>query len=165
LRHPKDWYEDPDAVVARIERELSGDDAEDDSGIDTVIADIEAAGFEPTRNDAPQQEAPAASLPVPTEAPKVASSAVPLSALPPGATRCFEFVEGGSRKVWHVSVDASELVVSFGRIGTPRTGEAKDICRSGRSVAGGGTADSRQAGDGISGDGLKGSSGRRAASS
>jgi len=40
------------------------------------------------------------------------------SALPAGRVRCFEFVEGGSRKFWHVAVDGSELVVSFGRIGT-----------------------------------------------
>jgi RNA-directed DNA polymerase len=42
----------------------------------------------------------------------------PSGALPPGKTRSFEFVGGTSRKYWHVTVDGTDLVVSFGRIGT-----------------------------------------------
>jgi len=42
----------------------------------------------------------------------------PLSALEPGETRLFELIAGRSKKYWHVTVDGTELVVSFGRIGT-----------------------------------------------
>jgi predicted DNA-binding WGR domain protein len=41
-----------------------------------------------------------------------------ISQLLPGQTRYFELVGGSSKKYWHVTVSGTELVVSFGRIGT-----------------------------------------------
>lgn len=100
----KDWYDDRDAVLARVERDLAGEDDDDDLAADDVIAEVEASVR--------------ATVPPPVEAPSPSPAAVPLSALPAGGTRCFEFVDGGSRKYWHVTVTGTELVVSFGRIGT-----------------------------------------------
>ncbi len=51
------------------------------------------------------------------ERPAAETAAAP-SALAPGESRLFELVAGRSKKYWHVTVDGSELVVSFGRIGT-----------------------------------------------
>jgi predicted DNA-binding WGR domain protein len=109
----KDWYDDPDAVVARIERELAGDGERDDSGIDGVIAEIEASA---TQADA---VAPVASdNVVPATAAPQTQAVARLGPLPAGAARCFEFTEGGSQKFWQIAVDGTELVVSYGRIGT-----------------------------------------------
>ncbi len=54
----------------------------------------------------------------PAAVPEANADLRPISALPPGETRLFELIGGRSRKYWHVTVDGSELVVSFGRIGT-----------------------------------------------
>lgn len=117
VRHvlAKDWYEDPDAVLASIDRCLAGEDDEDDEDIEALMDLADAPAID--ERVAPEADvAGAAPSPVPAAPPPPA--ALPLSALPPGATRYFEFIEGGSRKYWHVTVDGSELVVSFGRIGT-----------------------------------------------
>ena len=59
----------------------------------------------------------AADPPAP-ESPAPGGDLRPLSTLAPGATRLFELIAGRSKKYWHVTVDGTELVVSFGRIGT-----------------------------------------------
>jgi predicted DNA-binding WGR domain protein len=66
---------------------------------------------------------PAASAPsTPPQAPSAgpAPPAAPgrISQLLPGQTRYFEFIGGTSKKYWHVTVSGTDLVVSFGRIGT-----------------------------------------------
>jgi predicted DNA-binding WGR domain protein len=102
----KDWQEDPEAVLARIERRLDGE-----------IVDVpEAEPEEPQAPSLPGAPADEADGPLPPGAP--VDTALPISALLPGQKRCFEFVGGTSRKFWHVSVDGSELVVVYGRIGS-----------------------------------------------
>jgi uncharacterized protein (TIGR02996 family) len=41
--------------------------------------------------------------------------------------RTFEFVEGSSRKFWHVELTGTQMVTSFGRIGTKGQTKAKDF--------------------------------------
>jgi predicted DNA-binding WGR domain protein len=111
----KDWYEDPDSVVARLERELAGENDEDDSGIEGVIAEIEASATQSTVAAAATSGPPEnAVAPDAQQMPP----AGPVGVLPSGTVLCFEFNQGGSRKFWHVRVDDAELVVAYGRIGT-----------------------------------------------
>jgi predicted DNA-binding WGR domain protein len=93
----KDWSEDPESVLRRLERRLAGED-EPEAGTPALAA-VPAA-------------APAAA-PVPAPGP-----VAPASAALPGQARYFEYADGTSNKFWHVAVEGSELVVSFGRIGT-----------------------------------------------
>jgi predicted DNA-binding WGR domain protein len=128
----KDWLEDPGAVIARLEQRIRGEAvAVPESPSDEVepLSDkdvwLETGVPMPERAPAP---APAAADPLPPVAspppapaspPSPPPAAAPrISALLPGQTRYFEFVGGNSKKFWHVTVDGSDLVVSFGRIGT-----------------------------------------------
>jgi len=99
----KDWQEDPQAVLARIERRLDGEL-------------IEIPEAEPDQPDEPAAPATPPSQPAAGQTP--AGRPQPISALLPGQKRCFEFVGGSSSKFWHVTIDGSELVVVYGRIGS-----------------------------------------------
>jgi predicted DNA-binding WGR domain protein len=150
----KDWYEDAAAVVARLERTLSGDaahavpePAEETAGEVEPLSDREVWLEEgrPAAPDAAAPETPSPApiatsdtgsrpqlpsapnashspppdvLPLPPPAPAAGRSPSRISQLLPGQTRYFEFIGGNSRKYWHVTVSGTELVVSFGRIGT-----------------------------------------------
>lgn len=106
----KDWLDDAEAVVRRVETRLDSETAVEEE------PPAEEPRLDPPVPEASAPEAPAP--PVPTAAPAPPAAVLPLSALPPGQTRCFEFVGGSSSKFWHVTVDQAELVVVFGRIGT-----------------------------------------------
>jgi predicted DNA-binding WGR domain protein/DNA polymerase III delta prime subunit len=67
---------------------------------------------------APTAPEPPTAPPTPPPAPLPAPAPQRLSQLLPGQTRYFELIGGTSKKYWHVTVSATELVVSFGRIGT-----------------------------------------------
>ena len=93
----RDWLRAPEAVLARIEAALAGDEATfDDADLDD---DILAPPSAPATGTA----APAASPP--PEAPDV-------------VTRRFHFEQGNSRKFWQASLAGTELAVSYGRIGS-----------------------------------------------
>jgi predicted DNA-binding WGR domain protein len=148
----KDWAEDPDAVVAHLERRLRGEAAEPaesspgeveplsdrdvwlESGARAVHTPPVAAPPDPAPPVAPvsspepppaRAEEPAPPAPRTHEEPSPVPPSPParVSQLLPGQTRYFEFVGGSSRKFWHVTVNGTELAVSFGRIGT--TGQIK----------------------------------------
>lgn len=111
----KDWQEDRQAVLERIEKRLDGEPELD------LAPEPEAEPLAPPAAPVPAAPAapephvpPAAPPPTPARAPAV----VPISSLLPGQKRCFEYVGGSSSKFWHVTVDGSELVVVFGRIGS-----------------------------------------------
>jgi predicted DNA-binding WGR domain protein len=110
----KDWLEDPEAVVRRVEERLDGEPVVED-----VWPDTEEPAAAPSPVEPPPRPGDAGSRPSSPASPAPSRpAALPLSALPPGRTRCFEFVAGSSSKFWHVTVDEAELVVVFGRIGT-----------------------------------------------
>ena len=93
----RDWLRAPEAVLARIEAALAGEEATfDDADLDD---DILAPPSAPATGTA----APAASPP--PEAPDV-------------VTRRFHFEQGNSRKFWQASLAGTELAVSYGRIGS-----------------------------------------------
>jgi predicted DNA-binding WGR domain protein len=106
----KDWLDDAEAVVRRVEARLDSEPAVEEE------PPAEESRLDPAIPEASAPEPPAP--PMPTAAPAPPAAVLPLSALPPGQTRCFEFVGGSSSKFWHVTVDQAELVVVFGRIGT-----------------------------------------------
>jgi predicted DNA-binding WGR domain protein len=138
----KDWLDDPEAVLGRLERVLTGETsepaAEPTLGEAEPLSDRDVWLEEgPTADSAPQggasepTQAPSAestaapgevpaALPHTPPSPTTTSAATPqgVSQLLPGQTRYFEFIGGTSKKYWHVTVDGCDLVVSFGRIGT-----------------------------------------------
>lgn len=97
----RDWFQDPDAVVDRVERALAGELAVEPTAEDSpsIGASIESAGTEP--------EAVQLATTVPESEP---ASALPM--------RNFELVEGTSRRFWRIRQDGTDVTVSFGRIGT-----------------------------------------------
>ena len=145
----KDWLEDGEAVVRRLEERLRGERTEPAAAQPDEVeplsdrdgwAESGASAVKPTPAPTPvPAEAPAAEpagLPAPVSAaepsPEPRPAATPAASAPapqrisqllPGETRYFEFIGGASRKYWHVTVSGTELVVSFGRIGT--TGQLK----------------------------------------
>ena len=135
----KDWYEDADAVLARIERRIEGA-ARDAPGAAEAAAEeaeplsdrdvwLEKGVAPPPAPPAPRLDtlgtapvapsAAASAEPPPPPAAAPSPPAVPpISRLLAGQTRYFEFIGGTSRKYWHVTVSGADLVVSFGRLGT-----------------------------------------------
>ena len=105
----KDWQEDREGVLSRIERRLSGEAPEPgaEAEVDPPSSPSDAPDSRTSEPPSPSgQDAPAR--------PPILA----VSTLLPGQRRYFEYVGGSSSKFWHVTVDGSELVVAFGRIGT-----------------------------------------------
>ncbi len=97
------WLRNRDAVVERIEQELtrsSWDLADPDPVAGTSVTPIVAADPEPSQAE---------------EAPASAQSEAPSGEA--GMTE-FRLVAGASNKFWRVGVDGTELIVEFGRVGT-----------------------------------------------
>ena len=115
----KDWYHEPEAVVARLERLLAGDGA----ASETAEPIIE----EPLEPEAPMT----AFVPDHPASQSFLSSAVPPLAptveakLAGSETRRFEFVGGSSSKFWEATLAGAALTVRFGRIGTPGQSQTK----------------------------------------
>jgi len=115
----KDWYDDRDAVLARIERQLSGaslaetpEPLEEESE-EVAPPAVEVASTPPSITPA----APVAQPPSPSPAPKSAAAAKNV--------RRFEYIGGGSRKFWEISQDGNSFIVRFGRIGTNGQSQTK----------------------------------------
>lgn len=117
----KDWYHEPEAVVARIERLLAGDAAASEAAEPAIEESIDPE--EPVASEdshAPQSSAPPAALPPPLPAAGASGS----------ETRTFEFVGGSSRKFWEVTLVGATLTVRFGRIGTIGQSQSKTLADS-----------------------------------
>ena len=102
----KDWFQDRDAVLARLERELKG-------------ITPELPELEPDLETEPREvEAPIAPSPPAAEAAK---------ASPSHDVKCrrLEFIGGGSRKFWEVSQNVNSFTVRFGRLGTAGQSQTK----------------------------------------
>jgi predicted DNA-binding WGR domain protein len=100
----KDWLEEPEQVVARLERALAGGAAAEGEGLPADEEPPEPAPVAPPIATAPPVATPVAAEPAPA----------PVA----GAARRFEFVGGASRKFWEITVTGATLTVRFGRLGT-----------------------------------------------
>jgi predicted DNA-binding WGR domain protein len=95
----KDWFQDRDAVLARLERELKGMAPEAEAEPDLEI--------EP-------REVELLSAPSPSPAPQTSKG----SSRHDAECRRLEFTGGGSGKFWEVSQTGNNFTVRFGRLGT-----------------------------------------------
>ena len=118
----KDWYHTPDDVLARIEKLLKGQEAEDE-----VTPDSD----EPEEIPAPVVGPPAVIVTPPPSLPSEPASPPKLEASPSnasaGSIRRFEFVGGSSQKFWEISVTGNSFTVRFGRIGTAGQSQTKSF--------------------------------------
>jgi predicted DNA-binding WGR domain protein len=105
----KDWYHNPDDVLARIEKILQGADTTGDS---------EPEADEPTE---PTQSAP------PIAPTAVAPPPIPTPISDTGSARRFEFVGGSSQKFWEISIAGNSFTVRFGRMGTAGQSQTKSF--------------------------------------
>jgi predicted DNA-binding WGR domain protein len=97
----KDWLDDAQGVLARIEAMLGGGE---DPALDLQLAE---APLLPV----PRPQAPAPASPVPADAPAAADEA-------PAVVRALVYQAGGSDKFWRATVRGAELTVSYGRVGS-----------------------------------------------
>jgi predicted DNA-binding WGR domain protein/MoxR-like ATPase len=150
----KDWFHQPEDVLARIER-LMKDEQE------SPLPDerIEEFDERPTSRSAPPTSGPAgpaAASSAVRSAPASTSPARPAAAMasaapsssaattPPTAAssttshaRYFEFVGGGSRKFWEVTLSENTFTVRYGRIGASGQSQSKtfpDAARARREM-------------------------------
>jgi len=124
----KDWYHTPDEVLARIEKLLQGQEAEEEGTPDSD---------EPEEILAPVATPPAVIVTTPPSTPSEPTS-VPKIEVVPGnsgatSTRRFEFVGGSSQKFWEISVSGSSFTVRFGRIGTAGQSQTKTFADEARA--------------------------------
>ena len=118
----KDWYHTPDDVLARIEKLLQGQEAEDEVTLDSD---------EPEEIPAPVASPPAVIVTPPPSLPSQLASTPKIEASPSNSnetsTRRFEFVGGSSQKFWEISVAGNSFTVRFGRIGTAGQSQTKSF--------------------------------------
>jgi predicted DNA-binding WGR domain protein len=116
----KDWYQDRDGVLQSLERLLAGE----------VVNDAEAE--ERDESTAPRAAKETAPIPGPGDGGPAVAAAL---ATAPGAaaaslsrgTRYFEFIGGGSRKFWEITLAGNAYTVRFGRIGTDGQSKTKQF--------------------------------------
>ncbi|MDR3459214.1 MAG: AAA domain-containing protein [Verrucomicrobiae bacterium] len=118
----KDWYHNPDDVLARLEKVLQGGEVAEDA--EPVEEEPAALETQPT----PAPPAPEAAAPDASEAeekkPAAAPPAPPVAA-GQASVRHFEFTGGGSRKFWEITVAGNSFTVRFGRMGTAGQSQTK----------------------------------------
>jgi len=122
----KDWYRNPDDVLARLEKLLQGQEleAEAEPEEEEVVEMIPTprAEYSSTSSGASSATAPV----VPPEPPPVVQQPIPpVAPSVPGPVRHFEFVGGSSKKFWEVSIAGNSFTVRFGRIGTAGQSQTK----------------------------------------
>jgi predicted DNA-binding WGR domain protein len=110
----KDWLDDADGVLRRIEDMLG-------SGQDRAL-DVEIAAPAIVQHVEPPA-APQDATPPPPAAPEVA-----------GHTRALRFEQGTSRKFWRASVHGAELRVTYGRIGSAGQNNNKQFDNAERAL-------------------------------
>lgn len=124
----KDWYHNPDDVLARLERMLQGQEAEEEPAVEAEEPMVVAPAVEESKPE------PVATAPPPSKAPLTSAAEVSEQSakLPPVATqaavgpsRRFEFIGGSSQKFWEISVAGNSFTVRFGRIGAGGQSQTK----------------------------------------
>jgi predicted DNA-binding WGR domain protein len=104
----KDWFQDRDAVLARLERELKGIAPE----LPEPEPDLETEPTEVHQPSAPPPSPPGA------EAAKASPSY-------DAKCRRLEFIGGSSRKFWEVTQSGKNFTVRFGRLDTVGQSQTK----------------------------------------
>ena len=117
----KDWYHNPDDVLARIEKLLQGQEAADEV---TSDSDEQEELPAPVASEPPVTVALPPTLPIEPNTPTTATT-FPASNPDTGSVRRFEFVGGSSQKFWEISVSGNSFAVRFGRIGTAGQSQTK----------------------------------------
>jgi predicted DNA-binding WGR domain protein len=125
----KDWYHDPDGVLARLDKVLHGQDAAEDLDPDQdEIVEAVAPIASETRVQAPSIQPAPAQTPPPAKqetANPDKPPPVPMAVSTSGAVRRFEFIGGSSRKFWEISQAGNSFSIRFGRIGTAGQSQTK----------------------------------------
>jgi predicted DNA-binding WGR domain protein len=112
----KDWFHDPQAVLDRLEQQLSGQ------------AEVEEVADEPEPEPAPAaKQAEPASPPSPPLPPRPVRAATGPSMPLKGGARYFEFIADGSQKFWQITVSDASFTVRFGRIGSAGQSQTKSF--------------------------------------
>lgn len=121
----KDWYHNPDDVLARLEKVLLGQTVEtepDDEESEEVVS------VPPVTNaPVPAALAPAAPAVAEEPPPQPVKPAPPTAAPASGNARYFEFVGGSSKKFWEITLSGSSFTVRFGRLGTAGQSQTKSF--------------------------------------
>jgi predicted DNA-binding WGR domain protein len=128
----KDWYHNPDDVLARLEKVLQGEEATQETEGISAASENE----EPVEPAAPAARENAAA-PIVTAPSPPSSAAAPANEPPPvpvvasttasDSMRHFEFIGGSSRKFWEIALSENSFTVRFGRIGTPGQSQTKSF--------------------------------------
>jgi predicted DNA-binding WGR domain protein len=117
----KDWYHNPDDVLARIEKLLQGEDVAEEA----TPSDEEPVEAEPAV--VPEPEPTIARVLPPLPPPVDVSPVVAPPTLAATSARRFEFVGGSSRKFWEIVVSGNSFTVRFGRMGTAGQSQTKSF--------------------------------------
>ncbi|MBX2980107.1 MAG: WGR domain-containing protein [Flavobacteriales bacterium] len=102
----KDWFNDPDQLMARVERVLAG---KEEAAPEVVVEPL------PVPEPKPITVAPDASEPSPSV---VEPPPEPIASTNDASFERYECVEDGSSKFWEVKVEGAAYTVRYGRIGT-----------------------------------------------
>jgi predicted DNA-binding WGR domain protein len=127
----KDWYQNPSDVLARLERLLQEQGAEDDSQShddepmeaaesSPALADLASTATAPEDAREPTQSSTASRR---NERDELYCGSNQSATAP--EMRRFEFIGGSSRKFWEISLDGSSFTVRFGRLGTSGQSQTK----------------------------------------
>ena len=129
----RDWFHDPRAVVELIERSLRGDVPVGSAAASVVPAlsvPVPVPVPVPTEPEPEARASPADPLTAPPP-----SSASPTSPTPPPGVRRLEFTEGSSRKFWQAGRDGTDVIVTWGRLGTQGQTQVKAFPTEARAQA------------------------------
>ena len=116
----KDWLDDPEECLARLERVLAGE-------APVARAEVQVRPRRTERRVRPAAAVARAAPPEPEPLPEVPQVDTREQMEGSRPSRSFEFVGDGSSKFWQVSVDDSTLTVQFGRIGTAGQTRSKQL--------------------------------------
>jgi predicted DNA-binding WGR domain protein len=126
----KDWYQDPEDVLNRLERVLKGEAEEKVIEEEPVVAETVAAP------QAPVKEPVKAPSPVPVAKTKQVDAVKPPivpSTAGANVVRYFEFMGDGSQKFWEITLSGNSFAVRFGRIGTAGQTQTKSFADEARA--------------------------------
>jgi predicted DNA-binding WGR domain protein len=104
----KDWYHQPEEVLARLEKLLQNDDP-------NTVEELEEV--DPLPPEEPLDQTQSAKTETKSE-PEPARTQPPNSKAVRSECRRFELIAGNSKKFWEISQSGPSIAVRFGRIGT-----------------------------------------------
>ena len=110
----KDWYHNPDDVLARLEKLLKGEETAEPGPEDD----------EPSVEPDPAPVAKSVE-PIPPPAPSTISTPSDPAAKSTSSVRYFEFESNSSKKFWEISLSSNTFTVRFGRIGAAGQSQTK----------------------------------------